>query len=257
MNFSEEQIRRAKDIAGRKATAVYMQSINEELLAMAKTLEKERPHFAEIEGTHVSTALVFNETNGNTALLHALFKVITDPAEIDDALKKAKKIRPRDRDLRARSIRIQRHTTMTIEIFKGRYFAALMYCEVDVGKEGNIMGAIYRDKGERALNLLYRIRWYRDERLDDQSKDEKKWWHMRKEPEPGESDEDFEKDAVSKLRLAITLICRVAGAPNAKPEFITPRSDDPDVVINLVALQNWAHFSIESLFPGPEFRGRA
>ncbi len=131
---------------------------------------------------------------------------------------------------------------MTIEIKEGRYMAALFFLPVQLNNdlEGDLMGAIYRDPGETAFTMIYRMRWYRDASCGLNSNDEKRWYKGVLERLTIETAEAHEERAVGGIAGALLVVAGMA--PRGPISLLRPRSDDPNVTIEMFrAHPEWAH----------------
>lgn len=134
---------------------------------------------------------------------------------------------------------------------EGRYVSRIFYTELNVGgpgmarmitREGNLLGYTYRDPGEPVVwNHEYRFRYYVDDILDDHSKDESNWYHVRSQP----------GDPLEKLMPTIRNIFSVAGG--GKFEEVVVESANFEVFFQRLTEQPWAHTKIVTK---KEFEGR-
>jgi len=145
---------------------------------------------------------------------------------------------------------------MTIRLQKGRYFVAIVYAEIDFhGDRGNFHGALYRDENEMALHFLSRLRWYVDDRMDDQSKDPKEWVEAVGAFSAHQDYARFEEACLDNVRETLDRVCSLGGG--YEPQLLILRSSDQAFVLEQVAKQKWANIGTPSLFQGAEIRGRA
>jgi len=69
---------------------------------------------------------------------------------------------------------------MSIDLKDGRYYKAFWHFEFDAPRRGNILGAIYSDDPERKeWHIDYRFRYYVDDKMGNDSEDEKNWYAGR------------------------------------------------------------------------------
>ncbi len=96
---------------------------------------------------------------------------------------------------------------MTIEIKEGRYFFAIWFFEFRLAdSNGNLLGAAYRDAGKRDAEMIYRFRYYVDDKMDRTSKDRKNWYS-------GVLKADDEDELIAKLRESVLIMAVLGGCP--------------------------------------------
>jgi hypothetical protein len=123
-----------------------------------------------------------------------------------------------------------------MEMIPGRFIARMFYTELDPPMgPGNLLGWVYRDKGQEAWAIEYRFRYYEDDDLTRKSKDRKSGYEGR---------------AFSSLPEVLNAFRRVFEVSGSgKYEEIIIDSDDPEVIIKRVREQPWAHVSEEKERP--------
>lgn len=88
---------------------------------------------------------------------------------------------------------------MSIEIKENRYFVAF-WCVP--GENMDYLAALYRDRGERDWQLVYRFRYYRDGRFGTDSVDEKNWYAVSR-PIATTTEEAVERSVDSVCALLV------------------------------------------------------
>jgi hypothetical protein len=121
-----------------------------------------------------------------------------------------------------------------MELIPGRFISRLFWAELHAlgGPDvGNLLGWIYRDKGEETWRFEYRFRYYVDGDLTHKSKDRKSGYSGS--TKPGQS--------LAQVLALFRVIFEASGA--GQYEEIMIESDDPAVVIGRMKEQPWAHVS--------------
>lgn len=127
-----------------------------------------------------------------------------------------------------------------MELIAGRFVSRVFWAELHVlggADVGNVLGFIYRDKGEDHWQAEYRFRYYVDDDLTQKSKDRKSGYTIT-----------ARKDAtLADMIGAFKVIFNAAGL--GKYEEIFVESDDPAVVLARMTEQEWAHVSMQKAKP--------
>ncbi len=125
---------------------------------------------------------------------------------------------------------------MNISIGDGTYLVGLWF----TGNEDvDWMMTVYRKKGEKNFRGEYRFRYHVDDKNFD-SDDVKHW-----------TDIDFKDNSEEDIVMKTHLIANELGVQmGQKTEFVSVRSDDPEVFFNALKDKPWAH--IKKLEPGSE-----
>src|SRR5579872_3595907 len=101
------------------------------------------------------------------------------------------------------------------------------------GRRGNMMGALYKEPGAEVWTFKYRTRWYVDEDLTSNSKDERNWYVV--DTKPGVA---FER-ALEIVRGVFATASRASG--NQKIEEIVIESDRVVDMQEKLMKAPWAH----------------
>ena len=118
-----------------------------------------------------------------------------------------------------------------IEIHEGRYVSAIWFVQ---GVDQDFLGALWRDEGENFI-FDFRVRNYADNLIGSKSKD--KLTPYRVEFLDGDS-ESFAVGVVGKIVSSLKFLDFTAYDP---PEMIVVKSDSPIEIVELLAMQPWAH----------------
>jgi hypothetical protein len=121
----------------------------------------------------------------------------------------------------------------------GVYYSRIFFAEIKVGRQGNIMGAIYTEPGECRWRFTYRFRWYNDDRVDRTSKDEKSWYDCVSDKPLGE--------VIDAARFLFAAASGAAGE-HGYSELVV-ESDRPADVFKILSAQPWAHMSEQEAPP--------
>ena len=121
-----------------------------------------------------------------------------------------------------------------IEFKNGVYFSRIFYLELLFkGRRGNMMGALYKLPGADAWTFKYRTRWYVDEDLTSNSKDERNWYEAETKPEI------THESAVEMVREIFASAATASG--NSKVEEVVIESDRALVMQEKLMAAPWAH----------------
>jgi hypothetical protein len=122
---------------------------------------------------------------------------------------------------------------VSFEIKPGRRLARILYLE---GKAfpGNVLAWVYKDKGSPGWCLLWRFRYYVDDRLDETSQDTNRWY-AAKTAEP-----DLAK-VLPNLREPFSVM---AAATGANLEEVIIDSEDPEEILRRMGEQPWANVRV-------------
>lgn len=117
------------------------------------------------------------------------------------------------------------------ELKEKRFYERIMFFQ---GPSMDIMAAAYRDLPDGTWEITWRFRYYNDTKVHD-SEDHKSVWRAQLKDLGTQSIEKHVDDWIEVLliamgRLGIKLVSN-----------LTPRTDDPDVITDLLARQPWAH----------------
>jgi len=119
-----------------------------------------------------------------------------------------------------------------MELIPGRFISRLFYTELmPMLGPGNMLGWVYRDKGDEGWHIEYRFRYYEDDDLTHKSKDRKSGYGGKAKPD----------QPLDEVLAAVRFIVEMSGG--GKYEEVVIESDDPDVVIGRMKEQPWAHVS--------------
>jgi hypothetical protein len=119
---------------------------------------------------------------------------------------------------------------MTIEFKEGRYIAAIAFIGSDEHPR-DWMATLWKD-AEGPWRCDYRFRYYKDDKSFD-SEDEKNWYAFA-------APDDWTKErAVAFLKsMADQLVEKGFGS---ELSWLTPDSDNPDLILHLLSQQKWAN----------------
>lgn len=130
---------------------------------------------------------------------------------------------------------------MSMELIPGRYVSRIFFAEMmEPFGPGDVMGYIYRDKGETDWQLYYRFRYYVDDDLSYRSKDRKSAYGASCGPMPIEQ-------VIKRFRLVLTV-----GSGGGEICELVIDSDDPAVAMAILAKQPWAHVNEHKRVPGQQ-----
>jgi len=118
-----------------------------------------------------------------------------------------------------------------IELRAGRYVSAIWFVQ---GVNEDFLGALWRDEGDDFV-FDYRIRSYKDNLIGRKSKDKIAAYRM--EFLPGDN-EQFAVDVASRVVSSLKFTDFV---PYGSHDKVLVNSDDPIVIVELLAARPWAH----------------
>lgn len=118
---------------------------------------------------------------------------------------------------------------MGFEFKKGRYYSHVWFV---YWKGCDWLAGIWRDEGESDWHLLYRFRYYKDDKFDLSSEDEKSWtgWSFT-----GDSPDV----AVEIMRKAAEMLTRTNSG--AACDELVLNTDDPEKIMSAFGRMAWMH----------------